>query len=85
MADFCKECNKELFDFNTSDFAGITTKEQTKKGIYAEVLCESCGFIHVDHEGKKIDVIMPPEEFIKAIQKEVENVKPSIYTKVIKR
>jgi hypothetical protein len=71
MADFCKECNKEMFDINTSDFAGITALKQTKKGLYAEVLCESCGFIHVDHEGKKIDVIMTPEEITKQLGREV--------------
>lgn len=71
MADFCKECNKEMFDVNTSDFAGITTPDQTKKELYAEVLCESCGFIHVDHEGKKIDVITTPEEIIKQLGREV--------------
>lgn len=53
MAEFCKECNYELFDM-PSDFAGLTTQEDWELGLSVVVLCEGCGPIQVDPDGKCI-------------------------------
>jgi hypothetical protein len=50
MADFCWKClAEELFPEapERNDFHGIVEEGET-----ARVLCEGCGFIEVDHEGK---------------------------------
>lgn len=39
-----------------SDFSGITTAGNTAVGVYADVICEGCGFISVDHTGKRVGV-----------------------------
>jgi len=54
MADFCKQCSIEIFGEDFGDLSDITTKMKTKDGIYAFVICEGCGIIQVDHEGKCI-------------------------------
>lgn len=54
MADFCMECSIELFGQDFKDLADISTEENTKNGLYACVLCESCDPIKVDHTGKRI-------------------------------
>jgi len=51
MADFCRQCSVELFDKDYEDLKGLTSSRKIKSGEYASVLCEGCGFIHVDHEG----------------------------------
>lgn len=51
MADFCKQCSTDSFGQDYGDLAGITTKEDQAKGLYAVVLCEGCGPIQVDTEG----------------------------------
>lgn len=52
MADFCKECAKDLFNADTNDLSGIITKEDSDAGyISSVVICEGCGPIQVDHEG----------------------------------
>lgn len=57
MADFCKQCSIELFGKDMHDFAGIC-----KKGEMAAVLCEGCGYIWVDSNGKRLSEIYPEEE-----------------------
>lgn len=54
MADFCKECNNELFDVNESDFGPFSLDTPLEPGEGFLVLCESCGPILVDHNGLKI-------------------------------
>ena len=54
MADFCQQCSLEAFDKDTKDFAGLSNAVHTKNGLYAVVLCESCGPCQVDHNGKCI-------------------------------
>jgi hypothetical protein len=50
-ADFCLDCNKEIFSLDFSDFEGMCLPGET-----IQVLCEGCGgMITVDHEGKKVD------------------------------
>lgn len=52
MADFCKQCSEAEFGEDFGDLAGLSTPEDTAKGLYAVVLCEGCGPTQVDHEGK---------------------------------
>jgi len=54
MADFCKQCSIESFGEDSRDLAGITSKEEEQKGLYRLVLCEGCGPIQVDSEGRCI-------------------------------
>lgn len=53
MADFCEECNRELFDME-SDFKGHISEKQYKSGHRLLVLCEGCGPIYVNHNGVRI-------------------------------
>ena len=52
MADFCKQCSIELFGKDFGDLANITTSEQWEDEVVAVVLCEGCGVIQVDPEGR---------------------------------
>ena len=52
MADFCTQCSVEHFGKDHGDFEGISTESDTKKGLFANVLCEGCGRIQVDHTGR---------------------------------
>jgi RNase P subunit RPR2 len=52
MAEFCEQCSRRLFGA-PSDFKG-----EARPGEVVQVLCESCGWIWVDHQGKRVD---PPE------------------------
>lgn len=52
MADFCKECAKDLFNADTNDLSGIISKADSDAGyVSSVVICEGCGPIQVDHEG----------------------------------
>lgn len=51
MADFCLQCNREIFRINKSDLGGITSIEDQKEGKYCLALCEGCGLIQVDNFG----------------------------------
>jgi hypothetical protein len=52
MADFCKQCSIEIFCEDFRDLAGCSKPEDTAKGMFAPVICEGCGLVYVDHEGK---------------------------------
>ena len=54
MADFCMECSIAEFGEDFKDMANISKEENTKDGLYAQVLCENCGWILVDHTGKRV-------------------------------
>ena len=54
MDDFCQQCSIAIFGKDMRDLAGITTKEDYKAGKAALVICEGCGYIQVDPEGKCI-------------------------------
>jgi hypothetical protein len=56
MADFCKQCSIETFGEDCGDLAGITTPHDREQELYALVLCEGCGAIQVDEEGRCISV-----------------------------
>jgi len=52
MADFCKQCSIKIFGEDFKELAGITKKEDADKNMYVPVICEGCGFIQVDPEGR---------------------------------
>jgi hypothetical protein len=47
MADFCKQCSIENFDSDMGDLKGLCQED-----YIVEVLCEGCGPVYVNHEGK---------------------------------
>lgn len=49
MADFCKQCAEETFG---ADFGDLS--EACGDGQVAQVLCEGCGWIYVDHTGRRV-------------------------------
>jgi len=53
MADFCVQCAEEL-GFPTTDLAGITKAEEAAIDMYCVVICEGCGVIQVDPDGRCI-------------------------------
>ena len=54
MAEFCKQCSIEHFGQDFGDLAGLISDYEVERGLGACVICEGCGFIQVDHEGKCI-------------------------------
>tara|TARA_R100000008_G_C3475319_1_gene111071 strand:- start:339 stop:509 length:171 start_codon:yes stop_codon:yes gene_type:complete len=53
MADFCHDCTANLFGeehADTNDFAGVVRKNERYL-----CLCEGCGWITVDGDGKKVE------------------------------
>lgn len=55
MADFCKECSIELFGEDYGDLKGIGDGTPLEPGYGWTALCENCGPILVDDEGRRID------------------------------
>tara|TARA_R100001163_G_C5059988_1_gene196723 strand:- start:343 stop:528 length:186 start_codon:yes stop_codon:yes gene_type:complete len=59
VADFCYDCTEELFGqqyAKDNDMASIVSREEYEQhGITAKVLCEGCGFIEVDHRGRRLE------------------------------
>lgn len=49
MAEFCQTCSIKLFGEDMKDFANFCSPEEM-----IEVLCEGCGLIYVDKNGKGI-------------------------------
>lgn len=54
MADFCKECSIKVFGEDFGDLANLGNGEKLKEGHGWEALCEGCGIILVDDDGKRI-------------------------------
>lgn len=59
MADFCLQCNLDMFFGPYSDFdhfgkSGELTADDVAKGLGMIVLCEGCGPVIVDHLGRCI-------------------------------
>ena len=57
MADFCWDCTEEMFGPESApvnDFRHLISEEEHKRDYVMEVLCEGCGFIRVDHNGKRV-------------------------------
>lgn len=57
MADFCRQCNSELFGRDKADFCP-TPEWLWKEGMARQVLCEGCGIIQIDTEGRCISNCM---------------------------
>ena len=51
MADFCYDCTVKLFgeEFE-NDFQGLCSDQES-----IQVLCEGCGFVEVNSDGRKIN------------------------------
>lgn len=59
MADFCYDCTLEMFGkqhAEKNDLSELITREQFEHGFVMPALCEGCGYIFVDHLGKKTDL-----------------------------
>ena len=54
MADFCQQCEFRVWGFDTKDLAGLSTPQDTAAGRFPVLLCEGCGPVQVDHEGRRI-------------------------------
>lgn len=54
MADFCRQCSIELFGKDYGELKGLTQQEDWENGEACVVLCEGCGPIQVDPEGRCI-------------------------------
>ncbi len=56
MADLCYQCTETMIGIcgQKNDLKGLSTKEDSKKQLYPVVICEGCGAIQVDYEGKCI-------------------------------
>lgn len=50
MAEFCHDCSIKMFGDDYGDFAKLCGE-----GMCISVLCEGCGPIHVDRNGKRLD------------------------------
>lgn len=59
MANFCQQCSLAYFGSDTRDLAsdGYAPEAPTRppKGGKWSALCEGCGFILVDRDGKRVD------------------------------
>ena len=58
MADFCWECTEELFGqqyARLNDFRNLISKEEYERDYVMRVLCEGCGWIIVDHNGRRVE------------------------------
>jgi len=54
MTDFCKQCSIELFGKDFGDLKGITSRKDWEQGKAVVVICEGCGIIQVDPDGRCI-------------------------------
>lgn len=54
MAEFCKQCSIELFGKDYEEFKGLTSQKDWEDEMACVVLCEGCGPILVDPEGRCI-------------------------------
>ena len=52
MADFCQQCSHALSWGDGRDLAGLTSAEDEAQGLFALALCEGCGPIQVDANGR---------------------------------
>lgn len=56
MADFCKQCSEEIFGRDSRDLANLCGAS----GM-TEALCEGCGWVYVNSEGKRVCEVDPRE------------------------
>jgi len=64
MANFCYDCTTEHFgtDALQNDFHSMITEREVEKGFLLSVLCEGCGHIMINHEGKRVKTL---DEYVK--------------------
>lgn len=49
---FCEQCKTDLFgEDEPNDLSDLVTPAQSKELLFANVLCEGCGYTSVDHAG----------------------------------
>ena len=52
---FCEQCKTDLFgNKEPNDVSGLITKNQSDNLLFANILCEGCGYTSVDYLGKCI-------------------------------
>lgn len=59
MADFCRQCAEALYGKDErylNDCSGMVEEFEVKEGFTAGAICERCGIIRVDHDGKCVDI-----------------------------
>jgi hypothetical protein len=49
MASFCKDCSIAIFGEDFKEFA------HGEVGLFSQELCEGCGWIWVNWEGRRVD------------------------------
>lgn len=54
MADFCKQCSERMFGRDCRDLANLMPPENYTADEGAGALCECCGYIVVDVDGKRM-------------------------------
>ena len=54
MADFCYDCTKDILGVDPTRNDFVATKQDASENELWMVLCEGCGVIVVDREGKKV-------------------------------
>lgn len=59
MADYCKQCSERIFGQDFGELKGFSSPQDTADEKYVSVLCEGCGPIQVDHEGKCVSPDCP--------------------------
>lgn len=52
MSDYCRACSEDLFGRDYGEMAGLTSPADWAAGRAAIVLCEGCGPIQVDPDGR---------------------------------
>jgi rRNA maturation endonuclease Nob1 len=53
MADFCYDCTKDILGVDPTQNDFVSKQDISENELWM-VLCEGCGVIVVDHEGKKV-------------------------------
>ena len=58
MADFCMQCTNGVLGMEgeENDLSGITTEADWNRGLASVVICEGCGPIQVDPQGRCVSI-----------------------------
>ena len=60
MADFCKDCSLAMFGEDFGDLAKLMPADKYNEDHGALALCECCGPIVVDIDGKRLSLDFDP-------------------------
>ena len=64
---YCKDCSINTFGRDSHDFSGFVTREEFEEtGEYVAAVCEGCGVIGVDHNGKRVQTFSGRRKEIQA-------------------